>query len=567
MRICNVEDPAERLLSLVEGLQNSPAPGSRPPPPLPTPSSAPSPPLSSVANPPSPSYANLVVAREAKKTWRLRSHSNKKKSSKPAHVFTSSSAVHAVDSTKMGVSSTKEEEEEDEEDEEEEGVVEIAEKLIRDERADLNARVFGSEDRLLHVCCRSCAESEEMGGVFLACLTSPRPLDFAASGKEGKTPLHLLILSCGRAGGEESGRRHARSLIQAVVRRVESSPDDVVALGLRDRAERTILDYAVDYQLLHLFWPLVAHLPYYADAIEPIPLGVVWDWDWNQLDPAWRQDFVVDERTTTTVIRTDSAATARLCRLSWQQSPSETAVRDCVQDGGADILFEDPLYRMPLLLHFIHNGCLGCVRECLATPARCLDFTKTDFCGRTALHLICMEGAKAGMVTALLHLLLDRLASPTGSQDRIDWAQGDYLGRDFITVAAYRRMLSVVWPVLKSRQVPYFTASLEEAASRPIREDDKSNNNEGNAENEEEGDVIAGQRRRRMIGRGGKLGYIRVTQKVAKSDWDCLSAEDKALFVLVRGVYHDRLLLAIKFILWDVGFFWALCLAFFFFAM
>lgn len=86
---------------------------------------------------------------------------------------------------------------------------------------------------------------------------------------------------------------------------------------------------------------------------ERIPLPVVWEWDWNRLESQEVHFEIQDKKHGGTFVQTDQPSTAKLNQLSHLAAPSAAAVRACVQEEGADILFKDTPVSIFLFHRFI----------------------------------------------------------------------------------------------------------------------------------------------------------------------------------------------------------------------
>eukprot|EP00796_Vickermania_ingenoplastis_P011557 gene11557-7964_t len=112
--------------------------------------------------------------------------------------------------------------------------------------------------------------------------------------------------------------------------------------------------------------------------------------------------------------RSDSrdAAAAELHRM-------ERRVQQCVKDG-AQVMYRSTAAGLPILISFIEQENVPCVRLCLETEAS-IDFTVADTCGHTALHYICMVQSTEKAV-ALLQCVVDRQRR-CRDKDTIYWGE------------------------------------------------------------------------------------------------------------------------------------------------
>lgn len=329
-------------------------------------------------------------------------------------------------------------------------------RLVVEDGADVCARSNSARSRILH----KLVEAGRVEAVK-ACLETPRAVDYTLNSNSfGSSVLHVAC------EGHLPATTNA-ALMRALVYRLETHPQDMVDWGQLNRDGRPVMGVAARYQRLHCLFPLVQHVPFFADMTERSRLDVVWRWDWEALEEEERAGcFNVSG---VTWIEADGP-TARLYDLSLRDEPDVGEVETCIAQG-ANIHFREPGPFSPTTLHhfFGKKGervAASCVAACFRTRAQ-VDFTMREpHCG-TVLHWICLKGRHRDDVAALLQLVLLRLASraalcdacetsPPLLPDSIDWGLKHTNGKDFISRAANCRQLSVVWPVLKQHRVAYF---------------------------------------------------------------------------------------------------------------
>eukprot|EP00796_Vickermania_ingenoplastis_P008904 gene8904-biopygen6413 len=88
-------------------------------------------------------------------------------------------------------------------------------------------------------------------GAVLACLESPREIDFTCTTR-GRTLLIYEIVLANTAGWPDYNRR----VLSAVVDRVASHPKDKVDWSMKVYG-MNLLSFAARYQLLSVFWPVL----------------------------------------------------------------------------------------------------------------------------------------------------------------------------------------------------------------------------------------------------------------------------------------------------------------------
>eukprot|EP00796_Vickermania_ingenoplastis_P001263 gene1263-721_t len=357
-------------------------------------------------------------------------------------------------------------------------------------------------------------------------LQTPHPVDFTVTGGLLKaTPLHLLCI------GSLDDSTTLR-ILDAIINRLQSSE----LQGLGDKIDwdqemmpsHNMLQCAAQNQKLSLIWPaLVQRVPFFMDRAnkeEQHPRcsfdgRVIWSWDMEAL-PLGHQNNCFDMSGAQLVQANE--ATGKLCRIHAKRPPIPQNVFECVRHG-ADVLFRMPHGCDHSLLHFfVEIGEAECVRACLTTHHH-LDLTVRNANGRTPLHCIftelflpmhetvntnvaaelqskkrCIRKKSSQMVRDLLSLFLERLEMYEG-KDEVDWSLLDADGRDILALAAERQELSVVWPLLKAKRIPYY---MKRDLAYP------ENHRADSAQHEESLRLL-------------------VNAKVCKADWESLSRCDR----------------------------------------
>lgn len=304
----------------------------------------------------------------------------------------------------------------------------------------------------------------------VACLQSPRSIDFTAVDERGNTPQHAICLSRSSA--------NTVAMMDAVLQRLQRPPhgtSDVVNWELRNDRQLTVLGQAARQQILYLVWPLLKTLHYFhitsrrhrasmslsmsgglgqsgaalfgqstaglsgVLASGAIPLNVVVsDADWAMLSVNDQQQFVP-------LNGIASPSTAALVALAQRRQPSPVDVQRCVM-AGADVTYKKGDMILSPLHSLIYKDCLECVRFTMLaiTP---VDFTVTGPHGETPLHAICTAESESTAVE-MLRTMVDRIALHPDT-DTINWKQKDNEGRDFLEFASQRHLWEAFWPLVE----------------------------------------------------------------------------------------------------------------------
>lgn len=310
--------------------------------------------------------------------------------------------------------------------------------LIRD-GADPNRTGYNMKQPILH----TLVKRGNVEAVH-ACLSSSHVIDFTLRDSYRSNPLHWM---CDATVSDDT----TLAMLSAVVERIEASPNDHVDWGQKNGGGKTVLMLAAENQKLSLIWNVVKGMPFFDDAIEPLSLGLhVWKWDWDALGTE-QQFFHINAD----LIEADRA-TAGLCQIACSLTPQCHVDLQRIERyiaEGADVLFTDPLEEMPVLHRVLLFGDAEAIQACFTT-SRSIDFSLRTY-GETLLHCVCTgEEGKSEQVTKLLHIFLNRIE--THPSDNVDWSVKDSKGHDFLSWEAFRGRLSLVWPILKERRVPYF---------------------------------------------------------------------------------------------------------------
>lgn len=298
-------------------------------------------------------------------------------------------------------------------------------------------------------------------------------------------------------------------MLELIVRRVETHPQDIVSWSTPDGEGNTFLTLAAAFYKLSLLWPLVRRQPYFDDQLEPIPL------QWR----VWDRDIVFMERELagtesriclgqeTKVIKA-SEATMQVFKSGMCVGWGEKGTWDVGEVArwageGADVLYRDGFMTQPLL-HLAVEKRLRDVVAAMLTTTSPIDFTVQDMHGNTPLHCVVIghlrqkqrkikrsdeqEQEEEEITRALFSSLFQRIAQRattastatmavsegSGKCDEIDWKLGrsrrnrgsahpagpqrtEEEGEDVLSFCAKHRLLGLVWEEM--RRFPSLLAS------------------------------------------------------------------------------------------------------------
>lgn len=296
--------------------------------------------------------------------------------------------------------------------------------------------------------------------VVRACLKTTRKIDFSIVGHCGRNVLQL-------ASEERLSDKDAEAFVKAIVYRIETHPLDTVCWEQKDVYGRDFIALAAENQKLSVLWPIVKHMPAFADRCIPISLPVVWKWDFSRLDTEdQHEQFSLLE--SEAIIDIDYP-TAKLCKLSWESNPDAGDILLHVLNGG-NIMFLDPQNVQSVFHNFIEKGNAHYVYACLRTK-RSIDFSHRNYSGCSVLDALFWEFRNNGLPD-LLDAVIDHVEAQEeeedcSSHDCINWEDEDEDGYSFLTHVAEEGILSEVWRTLKRRGVPALMR--EGRAPIPIR--------------------------------------------------------------------------------------------------
>lgn len=311
---------------------------------------------------------------------------------------------------------------------------------------------------------------------FLASLHTTLDVDFAHAEHGGDTPLHDIARSWSTTSAES-----ATEMLAAVVRHIEGHPNDKVDWGQENDAGEDFLNIAAENHCLHQLYPVVKGMPYFADRSDPIPLRVVWRYDFNLLSDEEKQDVDISSAE----VYEAREATARLCDIcqspDWGISVNITALEASLADG-ADVMFRALPQGSPLLSALLLNGEWEAVLSCLRCSSRPIDFSAMDE-GWSFLHHLAWlapsgtlwggpRDAPPDHMARILHAVIDHVAVH-GEASRVDWGATTPSGAVCISCAAASGRLSEWWGVVSSRGVEYYVDHAEpiEITEKVRRED------------------------------------------------------------------------------------------------
>lgn len=137
-----------------------------------------------------------------------------------------------------------------------------------------------------------------------------------------------------------------------------------------------------------------------------------------------------------------------LCKNS-EWKPDITVLARYVEEGVN--IFGTGLILFESLFHtLISESNVEAVKACLKTQ-RPIDFTVTGSKNRTALHYLCEVYSDAA-AKEMMESIIERIE--THPKDFADWSLTDQNGKDFISLAAEKQKLALMWPLV--REIPFF---------------------------------------------------------------------------------------------------------------
>lgn len=138
-------------------------------------------------------------------------------------------------------------------------------------------------------------------------------------------------------------------------------------------------------------------------------------------------------------------------------------IQKLVQFDGADVSVKDASQDTMLLSVVIRAGVRPQTLRALLTTPRGIDFSMVSSQrDLSPLHWLCLGSIRDEDTHAMLESIVDRLMSPAGKADRVDWFQR-HANKDFFSFAAENHKLSVVWPVVQ--RLPCFSAMVSRGAA------------------------------------------------------------------------------------------------------
>lgn len=246
-----------------------------------------------------------------------------------------------------------------------------------------------------------------------------------------------------------------------------------------------ILSPAASFGLLQPFWSILKEFSYFKSFEGPYVLREVWKFDWEEFINAHQEEHLFSVQDST--IWEEGRSTAALFRMFHGGTANSLLIQKYVEDE-ASVSFGHPSLPSPILFLIIERASIDCFRAALQ-GSRPIDFTVKDSKEQSPLHAICALPETDDAVERL-KILVERIErSP---EDTFDFSQTTKKGKDFITLSASHKRLSVFWPVVCT--FPYF-------------ED--------------------------------KMGRIPIDGLVYLSDWNALRKEDQDRFFPLQGKYTD----------------------------
>lgn len=150
-------------------------------------------------------------------------------------------------------------------------------------------------------------------------------------------------------------------------------------------------------------------------------------------------------------LSTSSSRTLNLRNLSFQDLDDLTPLRKAVK-GGANVVGSIGIGYMTILHVFLLRNKVPEISICMESQ-NSIDFTVKDFEGLTPLHYVCKAKSSENAVE-LLSALISRIEEEREG-DIVDFHAKDNKGRDFLSYAAEKELLSSLWPVVK--HLSFFT--------------------------------------------------------------------------------------------------------------
>lgn len=295
--------------------------------------------------------------------------------------------------------------------------------------------------------------------IIQLCLSSSSPIDFTRLDVMSCTILHHL---CDYSVEAEK----SAAILRLIVQRLETHPQDIADWSQKDIQGRDFIRAAAFHQRLSLFWAIIQELPFFADTLEPFNLScqTVWKWDWENLmahDNTVREYFVLDNEA---MIQAD-ILTSTLVQCCWKAPLDVEDVRHLVSSG-ANVEFSPPGMNWCILKHFVLSGSVECVNICLSESTNLSSsfLSSRDAFGRNIFACCLGKGKRPEDVQRLLdHLLKCAVNRFPHNIEEIEWdAAKVWSGTcsSFLSLAATYGLLSVVWPILKAYQIPFFCSRL-----------------------------------------------------------------------------------------------------------
>lgn len=261
---------------------------------------------------------------------------------------------------------------------------------------------------------------------------------------------------------DKCSRETAEAVLKILLHRIATNPEDVLDWSEPDRNGRSFLTNAAYHQRLSLFWPIIKHLPFFAQGLKtPFEIPTrVWQWDWEALGEDQKY-FNITGAEVLAVPR----HTAFLLQYCYERAPRAELVEQHVvvpeseEAGQTSFKLPTGMYQS-IFSEFLAGGHVDCAMACLLSP-RSIDYTALDGAQRTPLHLLCeYKNFKAEDAAKILDRILERLEEQgkqtEGFSDKIDWGKKDGWGHTFIARAAHYQRLSLFWPIIKKWKVTYF---------------------------------------------------------------------------------------------------------------
>lgn len=288
----------------------------------------------------------------------------------------------------------------------------------------------------------------------------------------------------------------ARGMLESILFRIQTHPNDVVDWGLRARNGFDFLSHAAYQERLSLFWPLVRDMPYFADQVEPIDL-CSWIWEWDLLT-LYEQENNLEFKESPKIVKANRSTVSliRLClEKDWNMEGNSVfeEVQQYIAEG-ADVNFRGPGRECSILHEFISRGNVVYAKLCL-TSDHPIAFTAQNSKGKSILDSLCTTTLffvenrenRPEAAAELLQLIIEHASTNFNFRDTLDWSKTKKIpnrgevsfGEKFLDTVVQNGKLSLFWPVLQAF-VPFYGHRKTFILTSSVQEEDWSKLSEKN---------------------------------------------------------------------------------------